>query len=299
MGALFVGVVLVAPGDMQLLIQVLFTAAALGLLSSPPIVRGSWRLGVVADDDALHEWFQLGGHRRWPWAELTEVRRDDRGAVLCFGQRQVRLGAPLEDWAELACRAEQRLHGESPAPTAAQQARGAMSDHQVLDLLGHPPDGQIVCTTRFWAWADCAFVPAALLALGAAMSTVLLAPAVLLATGFVATCGPRNPRRVREVRAGIEGLSVRSSAGWRSLSWAGLREVGRRGLFRVVTSDEGDLWLPPGLRGGERLLNAIGGAIRARERGYLLPRLSAEVPDGALSAAECAVDEARGLSIAQ
>ncbi|MBI5831661.1 MAG: hypothetical protein HZB16_05025 [Armatimonadetes bacterium] len=122
--------------------------------------------------------------------------------------------------------------------------------------------------------------------------------AVLLASGLQGVIGGRRHRhrRVREVRATADGLEAHSGAGWQRYAWGGLKSLRRIGVFWVVTSTDGDLWLPPGLAHRERLLHAIRQAIEARQAGFSLPRMSGEVPAAALSRAALSVDAERGLS---
>jgi hypothetical protein len=104
-------------------------------------------------------------------------------------------------------------------------------------------------------------------------------------------------RVIGEVRATPTALEVRTGSRRRRYAWGSLRQLDQREGHWIIQTVDGDLRLPPSMGGKEKLLEAVRNAIEARGRGLALPRLSADVPEAALSRAGAgAVDVERGLS---
>ncbi|MBI5831655.1 MAG: hypothetical protein HZB16_04995 [Armatimonadetes bacterium] len=281
----------------------------LSWLVVPSVIRGSLRAGIRADDEGLTECYPLGFRRRVLWADFTSAEVTDHRAVLHHPRGKVVLEPPLADWSRLAERAQRHL-GAS-APRLADDDVVALPPEEVALWLGIRHEGALVCTSGFhrwrhwWPWLLLASLALLRLPEGYLFWSVFMAYMVMPLTiaasgaGLWSVGGRRRDRRVREVRATPASLDVRSEAGWHTYAWGGLRSVSKRGLFWVVATTDGDLWLPPRLVGGERLLHAIREAIKARRQGFELPRLTGDVPEAALSRAELRVETERALSVAE
>ena len=266
-------------------------------LSFPSLVRGAARAGITTDDEGLTEWYPLFYRRRLRWADITEVVASDFRAVLTHPRGHVVLEPPLADWAQIAGRAQRHL-GEEPTAQAHEEDVLALPPEEVATWLGIERDGELRCESRFhrrWLW----WLVMPFIAVGVALFTslFLVVLALVYGSGLAAVSGRRRDRRVHEVRATATSLELRSDEGWRTVAWGSIKELRKVGLFQVVHTTDGDLWLPPRLTNAERLLAAIGHAIEARRQGWALPRAAGDVPESALSRAELSVDADRGLSV--
>ncbi|MBI5831654.1 MAG: hypothetical protein HZB16_04990 [Armatimonadetes bacterium] len=279
------------------LMPVLVAAMVAAYLAVPSLIRGAARAGITTDDEGVTEWYPLFFRRRVRWADLTMVEASDFRAVLAHPRGRVVLEPPLADWAQLAGRAQRQM-GCEPTIELHEDDVLTLPPDEVAAWLGIARDGELSCVSRFhrrWVW----WLVAPLLVIGLmfASSLFFIAFVGLYASGLAAVTGRRRDRRVHEIRASANSLDVRSDAGWRTLSWGGIKDLTKTGLFWVVHTVDGDVWLPPRLSNVDPLLHAIRGAIEARRQGWALPRAVGDVPESALSRAELRVETERGLSV--
>lgn len=269
--------------------------ATLALL--PSVLRGRLRAGVRSDARGLRECYPLGLGRRLDWDALVGVDLREDGATVHGPGRDIELAPPLADWLLLATQCA-RAAGVVDGGAAVLE----LPPGEVATWLHLPADGELVCRSRHhrlhgWrllaGWTCVSLVG---LSLGPVLALPLLLAAVV-GWWFGGRLGRRRGQRVDEVRATGTELEVHSDTGWHRYAWGGLRQLTTLYEFRVVSTPDGDLWLPPDLTDRDRLLFAMRQAIDARQQGQALPRLTAGVPETALSLARSGTTEAdRGLS---
>jgi hypothetical protein len=182
---------------------------------------------------------------------------------------------------------------------------------EVAQWLGVGVDGALVCdSTQFRDIATlrrAALTGAVLLSLLNAVRIVTGHADWMAAIGFpgwlllaalqLAELAVIRGHHIQDLRATPTELDVRTEAGWRKYAWSSFQSVQRSGNVWVASTADGDLWLPTDLPHLPTLLSAIRHAIDARQRGLALPRMSADIPDSALSrAGSDDVSIERGLS---
>ncbi len=272
-------------------------------LLGPRLMRGSRRSGVSIDDDGLTEHFALSVGRRVAWAEMLDLHLGFDSAWVDTTQGRIDLGPPLTDWSDLAHRVAERL-GRAPIRDGDESADVDVPTGLVAQWLGVGEQRARVCRSPFWplAW----LAQAAILVWGAWnlrggldwswMFRPCLALAVIAMAWTQLHAGWRADRRVRRVVATPEALEVELPGARRRYPWGSVRQVARRGLYWVITTSHGDIWLPPLLAGRRPLLRAVANAIDARRQGMALPRMGGDVPAGAISRVALELDADRGLS---
>jgi hypothetical protein len=264
--------------------------------------RNSLCAGFRVEERGLRACYPLGFGRLYRWDEMEGVVIDEDGATIRTSRGSVRLRGDLSDWLRVAglC---QRALGQTVSRELDHDAVVDLPAEEVASWLGVSLDGSLRCTSlyhrRFYAYQ---LGSTLVYLLGLYLWNLgLLAASVIgmLLTGYNRASRKRGAR-ISEVRASPTDLDVRSDTGWHKYPWGGLLRLVPRGRFWVVSTVDGDLWLPPGLKHGKTLLAAIRQAIEARQRGFALPRMSADVSQAALSRAEAgAMDAERGLSVAE
>lgn len=275
----------------------LLAAAAVPLaLTLPSALRGTWRAGVRRDAGGLRECGPLGFGRRVSFEQMRAVEIEADHAIVHTTEGPLKLAPPLCDWLALALVCREAVEGQR---AEAAEPWPDISAAQVATWLGLPPEGELECVSGYHA--ICSLVRPPLLALTLAL---LIIPPIGLAlwlgtsaSGWFGPAGRRRDQRVLEVRAGGDAIAVRTPLGWRRFGWGSLVEVARRGAFTVVTTTQGDVWLPPGLSDGDLLIRAIEQAVEARREGLTLPRLPAEVSAAAISRAGGEASARRGLTV--
>jgi hypothetical protein len=255
--------------------------------------------------------FRLG--RRMAWDEFREVVVDEHGLTLLTRRGELKLGYKLTDWAHLAARCRREM-GKSEDHDSDRDAVVDVSPEEVARWLGVAADGALVCRSPYFRrmkigyilfcsalWCLTIAAALALVTLGdwGVAAVLQVVPALFTLEHYAIWTAGRS-RRIREVRATPTELDVRFDTGWRRYAWGGIYSFVPRGLYWMVSTVEGDLLLPPFVNRGRTLLEAMREAIDARQRGFALPRMSADIPDAALSrAASAEVTIERGLSRAE
>jgi hypothetical protein len=260
-------------------------------------------LGVYANARGLRVWHGLDFGHLFRWDEIQDVIIVDSGATVRTSSGDLWLGCDLDDWLYLASEC-QRAMGRDETGVGGDEAPG-VSPEEVARWLGVSADGKLRCRSYFWrcirSFLYGAAVYTAWTCLHVRYGSSFFWHGVLFNVFlFVWLFRMWRGRRISEIRATPTELDVRTDTGWRKYAWTGLRRVVRRDNYWVVNTVDGDLLLPPLLSSRETLLAAICQAIDARQRGFALPRMSADVPQAALSRAEGGeVSLERGLSQAE
>jgi hypothetical protein len=270
----------------------------------PSTMRGALRAGVSVDAAGFTEWYPLGFRLRHRWDRVRDVVLRDGEAIVLVGNRWVPLAPPLAGWREIAARAQHALAPEEAAP----EPGALVHPSEVMLWLGARRELVCAAPARWWrplalaVLVGLAALPFAALEVRTGELSLVLALlnaaalAVLSATGGLAFINGPADRRVSRVHATGDGIDAQSDAGWRRYGWGALAALRREGLCWVVETTDGDLWLPPDLRGRPELLAALETALAARDRGQILPPAEAEVPATALSRASGEASDERGLS---
>jgi len=264
--------------------------------------RNSWCAGLRLDARGLRACYPLGFGWLYRWDELQDVEIDQMGATVRTRRGDVRLHGNLSDWVHLAgqCRRSLGLPANpDPVPDAAPDLPPA----EVARWLGVDIDGTLLCRVDY-RWQRGGSILAAALALVVLAHThvpFVRGELVVLALVFIVGAASFGKgRQMREIRATPRELDVRTGRGWRKYAWGGLHGLEKRGEVWIAKSVDGDIVLLPQLRNREKVLEAIRNAIDARQRGFALPRMSADVPQAALSRAMAGEASAeRGLSRAE
>jgi len=306
---------------------VLFAIVVSLVLVLPNAMRGSLLRGLWVDDEGVEEVYLPARRVCYRWRHLTGIEAGENQATLTFGERSLRLGPPVSNWGQIAERAEARLSGAEPGPEEPD-----VPLEQVAQWLKVPTTGHLSCHSAYHRWHKwperalllvypMAFVVAeraffAALPFTSVPSTprvVVVGQIVALVMGLlglplsmvalvVAAIRRRayhlHPeRRIGLIDATPSAIEARSDVGWHAYGWGSLRGIEQRGRFTVVSTTEGDLWLPPDLTHRDHLLGAIRSAIDAHAQGLVLPRPLGRVPETALSPAELSLVGAdRGVS---
>ena len=280
-------------------------AVAIGLLTflGGSLLRGTLFAGVRVDGNGLRVCHPLGLGRTYGWDEVTDVAVDDRGIRIRTRRRERRYRGALNDWTQLADKCRRALgrdaeagNGNGPTVPAEEVAR----------WLGVTIDGEVVCRSPMHRLMPAMWLPTVLLALnvcrdpsdrGSWSLFILCMAGTFLIWSMYSHASGRRGARIREVRATPAEVNVRTDTGLRKCAWGDIRCLHRRGTFWIAGTIKGDLWLPPDLSNRDALLSAIRQAVDARQRGFALPRMTADIPDAALSrAASAEVSTDRGLS---
>jgi hypothetical protein len=258
-------------------------------------------LGLYVNSRGLRLWHGLHFGPLYRWDDIQDVIIKDTGATVrtCTGDLQ--LGCDLDDWLYLAGEC-QRAMGRDEMELESDAAPD-VSPEEVAQWLGVSADGALRCRSWYWRFFQALFWGLVLLLLwyGVRHAAYIFWPQWMF-NAFLYLCilRMRRGRRIAEIRATPTELDVRTDSGWRKYAWHGLRRLVHRKQFWVVSTADGDLWLPPWLSNRETLLAAIRQAIDARQRGFALPRMSADVSQAALSRAGAGeVSVERGLSQAE
>jgi hypothetical protein len=295
------------PGSSRGLLLTVAGSVMLGtLLFTPSLIRGSTRAGVWVDRYGLRECYPFGWRRCVRWDQILGVDLRQDGATVQTARGPIELDSKLGDWMVIAAQCLEAVGSRLPRSLDA-EAVVQLPAREVEAWLGVEPGQTLTGVSRFRNLpmaAVVAFYSFCMVAEGSSshwfsIALMLASLLILWSLGFVPT-GPQRARQLREIRATGTDLDVRTGAGWHRYAWGGLQNLIQRGAFWVVSTVDGDLWLPPGLTNLDRLLPAIRKAIAAREQGLALPRMTADVPDAAISLSAAAPpSEERGLSRAE
>jgi hypothetical protein len=237
------------------------------------------------------------------WEEIEGVDWRDDGAIVRTGRGSFEIDGDLDEWRALAARCQAACQNEPTTTTATD-----LPAEQVAAWLGLAPGEELTDASRDRRdeTLGCG-VCVALVALDL-LNDVLLNPPwhILLNLGLVLPAlfawqafqwSTLSAPRVAELRARGDGLELRARGRWRRLAWGALLGLERRRWHWLLRTDAGRFRLPAGLTQLDRLLPAIRQAIAAREQGLALPRMTADVPDAAISlSAAQSPGEERGLS---
>jgi hypothetical protein len=260
-------------------------------------LRGSLCAGVRIDSRGLRVCYPLGFGRRYGWDEIEDVLVDDNGASVLTSGGQVPLSGELSDWMHLVGQCQRAL-GRTVTRELDRDAVVDLPPEEVARWLGVADDGALTCASPHHRHMP--LYVALVVVLGVVHPALGALSLIGLGCAGYFGAARRRGRRISEVRATPTDLDVHTDTGWRKYPWGGLQRLARRGVFWVVSTVDGDLWLPPRLRNERTLLEAIRYAIEARRRGFALPRMSADVSEAALSRADAGVvDVERGLSRAE
>jgi hypothetical protein len=266
--------------------------------------RGTICAGVRVDGRGVRVCYPFGFGHRYRWDRIEDAAVDVQGVTLRTAGSEVRVHGELCDWRHLAGQCRRAL-GRGAEDDHERDATADVPRDEVTRWLGIDSGGTLTCTSIHHRFRLLMVLAWPLFLMLVMFKFTDLGAyswfAVLPALSTHEWLGPawRRGRRIRELRATPDALDVRSDTGRRKYAWGSLHSVVQRGVYTVVSTDDGDLWLPPGLSNEKWLMAAVRGAIRAGERGLALPRMSADVPQAALSrAGACGVSVERGLSVA-
>ncbi|MBI5835156.1 MAG: hypothetical protein HZB16_22860 [Armatimonadetes bacterium] len=266
----------------------------------PSLLRGGTRAGVSIDDELLIEWYPLGWRRATPLATIERVGITDQGAMVYTSGRNIPLEPPLCDWLRVACACRLAIGAEVPA-SYLEDAALSLPTEEVEQWLGIERGGTLQLSSSFHRRA---YPILQGLLVGSGLLSLLLTNIngmMALPAAAIFALSARAPRgrgrRVLEIQARGAELDVLTDEGWRRYAWGSFLSLGQRGLFWVIGTPQGDIWLPPGLPQLERLLRAVQSSIEARKRGWSMPRMTADVSEAAISLVrEQSSEVERGIS---